>query len=85
MSGVDHGEHGLAAAECIVDRDRGQHEAEPDERAGDDAGAQRECVEVGEDAVKRPGHDQFAHERHDERRALRQASISSGQALRQAL
>src|SRR5665647_3161280 len=40
MGGVDCRQHGLAAAIGVVDRDGGQHEAEPAERPGDDAGAQ---------------------------------------------
>ena len=42
MPGIDHRQRGLAAAEGVVDRHRGDHEAEPDERRRDQAVAQGE-------------------------------------------
>src|SRR5687767_15873617 len=38
MTAVDHGEHRLALLKGVADRDRRDHEAEPDERARNDPG-----------------------------------------------
>ena len=66
----------LAAGKCVVRRDRGENEAEPAERAGDEAGAHGEHVEMHEDAIEHPGHDDFGEEHQDKWRTPLRRPIS---------
>ena len=68
-----HREHVLAAGIGVVDEDRGDHEADPQEKAGDDAVLHCHVArsEMGDRARQHEGHDHQRDERDDERRGER--------------
>ena len=57
----------LAPLEGVVDRDRRDHEADPDERARNDSGPHGDRTDMGHQPRKQERHDQRRDEREDHR------------------
>lgn len=69
MAGVDNGQISTETLIVLIDRNRGRHESQPDEEAGNHAVPQYDlaCTQMADQTGQNSGHDQLGDEAGNEK------------------